>query len=142
MLDIWRVGDCHTVGFEILASSLGDLFQEEGIHSQFPDKLLLLLHIREQRLTKLRPETLYKKEFLTYSHSLEVFHRPKDFTSDQVSHHKGFGSMMTSPSDGGFYLIRPTKWDNETEVCLREVSSNGYGKGPGVMSSTYSSINL
>lgn len=141
LLEKWRVGDCRTVGFEVLAPSLLDLLQEEGIHLKFPDKDLLL-KIRNKKLAKVQPETLYSTTPSTLLHSLEAFHGHKDFSFDRISHHKVSGSIMASPSATASYLIRSTKWDDEAEAYLRLAISNGDGNSSGGVPSAYPSTNF
>ena len=141
LLNDWQVGDCKAVGFEVLAPALLDLLQEEGIHFQFPNKAKLL-QIRNQKLTKLPPEMLYKAAPCALLHSLEAFHGHQDFSFDRVSHQKVGGSMMASPSATASYLIRSTEWDDEAEAYLRLVISNGDGKSSGGVPSAYPSMNF
>ena len=141
LLNDWHVGDCKAVGFEVLAPALLDLLQEQGIHLRFPDKTKLL-QIRDQKLTKVPPEMLYKAAPSALLHSLEAFHGHQEFAFDRVSHQKVRGSMMASPSATASYLIRSTKWDDEAEAYLRLVISNGDGKGSGGVPSAYPSMNF
>ena len=141
LLQNWRVGDCRAVGFEVLAPSLLDLLQEEGVHLEFPDKELLF-KIRNRKLAKVQPGTLYTTTPSTLLHSLEAFHGHKDFSFDRISHHKVGGSIMASPSATASYLIRSTKWDDEAEAYLRLAISNGDGKGSGGVPSAYPSTNF
>lgn len=141
LLEKWRVGDCKAVGFEVLAPSLLDLLEKEGVYFTFPDKERLL-QIRDQKLAIIRPEMLYNTAPSTLLHSLEAFHGHQDFSFDRISHQKVSGSMMASPSATASYLIRSTKWDDEAEAYLRLVLSNGDGKGSGGVPSAYPSTSF
>ena len=141
MLQKWRVGDCKAVGFEILAPSLLDLLEQEGLFFSFPEKEHLH-KIRDQKLARIRPETLYDIGSSTLLHSLEAFHFRKDFSFDRVAHQKVGGSIMASPSATASYLIRSTKWDDDAEAYLRLVISNGEGKSSGGVPSAYPSTNF
>lgn len=141
LLEDWRVSDCNAVGFEVLAPSLLDLLEEDGIYFTFPDKERLL-QIRNEKLAKLQPELLYRTAPSTLLHSLEAFHGRKDFLFDRIAHQKVCGSMMASPSATASYLIRSITWDDEAEAYLRLVISNGDGKGSGGVPSAYPSTSF
>lgn len=141
LLERWRADDCKAVGFEVLVPSLLELLSKEGIQFRFPDQELLL-KIRDQKLAKVRPETLYSKAPSALLHSLEAFHGREDFSSDQIAHQKVGGSMMASPSATASYLIRCTHWDDVAEAYLRLVISNGEGKSSGGVPSAYPSTNF
>ena len=141
MLQNWRVGDCKAVGFEILAPSLLDLLEEEGLVFQFPEREHLQI-LRNQKLARVRPEMLYGSSSSALLHSLEAFHCKKDFSFDRLAHQKVSGSIMASPSATASYLIRCTEWDDEAEAYLRLVVSNGEGKGSGGVPSAYPSTNF
>ena len=126
MLQSWRVSECKAVGFEILVPSLLSLLEREGIHFDFPERTLLL-RIHDQKLAKAKPEMLYTATSFTLLHSLEAFHGRKDFSFDQIAHHKVNGSIMASPSATSSYLIRARSWDDEAEAYLRLAISNGEG---------------
>ena len=141
MLKTWRVENCKGVGFEILAPSLLDILEDEGLSFSFQGKAQLI-DARDQKLAKVRPEMLYDAAPWTLLHSLEAFHCRMDFSFDRIAHHKVNGSMMASPSATASYLIRCTEWDDEAEAYLRLVLSNGEGKGSGGVPSAYPSTNF
>lgn len=141
LLESWRTNDCATVAFELLAPSLLELLHEEGFEFDFRDKQSLL-KMRDQKFSKLRPETLYGTESSTLLHSLEAFHGRKDFSFDRISHHMIHGSMMASPSATASFLIRCTGWNDEAEAYLRLVLSNGDGQSSGAVPSAYPSTNF
>ena len=58
LLQLWDVGNCDSVGFEILVPSLLELLEEQGLSYEFPGRELLF-GIRAQKLSKLTPEVLY-----------------------------------------------------------------------------------
>ena len=141
MLDSWRVDLCKAVGFEVLIPSLLELLSKEGIRFDFPGRTLLL-QLRDKKLSKIRPEMLYRNAPVALLHSLEAFHGCKDFSFDKVAHHKVGGSMMASPSATASYLIQCTNWDDEAEAYLHLVVSNGEGRGSGGVPSAYPSTNF
>lgn len=141
LLESWRTDDCNTVAFELLAPSLLDLLREEGFEFQFRDKQSLL-KIRDQKFSRLRPESLYGTVSSTLLHSLEAFHGCKDFSFDRISHHMIDGSMMASPSATASFLIRCTRWNDEAEAYLRLVVSNSDGQSSGGVPSAYPSTNF
>ncbi|KAL8825031.1 MAG: hypothetical protein Q9191_004664 [Dirinaria sp. TL-2023a] len=141
LLHKWQVEDCKAVGFELLAPSLLNLLEDEGHFLDFPGKEQLL-DIRNQKLSRARPETLYDRPPSALLHSLEAFHCRKDLSFDRFAHQKVGGSMMASPSATASYLIRCREWDDEAEAYLRLVVSNGQGKGSGGVPSAYPSTNF
>ena len=141
LLESWQTNDCTAVGFELLAPSLLDLLREEGFEFQFRDKQSLL-KLRDQKLSKIRPETLYGTASSTLLHSIEAFHGCKDFSFDRITHQMIDGSMMASPSATASFLIRCTVWNDEAEAYLRLVISNSDGQSSGGVPSAYPSTNF
>jgi hypothetical protein len=141
LLRAWDVESCDSVGFEVLVPTLLELLEDGGVTFDFAGRERLI-QIRTQKLARVRPEFLYQGRHFALLHSLEAFHRWKDFEVDRCAHQKIGGSMMASPSATASYLMRCSKWDDEAEAYLRLVLSNGAGKNSGGAPSAYPSTNF
>ena len=131
--------DVHTnnqVGFEILIPAHLRLLEQEGILFDYPQKAVLEA-LKESKLKKFSPSSLYGNQKTTLLHSLEAFVGMIDF--DRVHHHSTFGSQLGSPSSTAAYLMNCTIWDSEAEAYLRNVICNGSGQGIGGVPSVYPS---
>jgi len=97
LLNEWNMDSTDQVGFEILVVSLLNLIEQEGgnMSMEFP-ALDALREIRNEKLAKLPPSTLYQMPSTLY-HSLEAFIGHIDF--DRVRRwQEPNGSMMGSPA--------------------------------------------
>lgn len=96
MLHDWDVESTDQVGFELLVVSLLTLLEEEaGVSVDFPG-YGTLRSLRDAKLAKLPPSTLYKMPSTLY-HALEAFIGHIDF--DRVRPwRQADGSMMGSPA--------------------------------------------
>ena len=96
LLNEWNMDSTDQVGFEILVVSLLNLIEQEGgMAMEFP-ALDALRAVRNQKLAKLPPSTLYQMSSTLY-HSLEAFIGHIDF--DRVRRwQEPNGSMMGSPA--------------------------------------------
>ncbi|KXX73544.1 Copalyl diphosphate synthase [Madurella mycetomatis] len=119
MLHDWDVDSTDQVGFEILVVSLLTLLQKEGgVSIDFPG-LDALRAVRDAKLAKLPPSTLYQMPSTLY-HALEAFIGHIDF--DRVRPWRDAdGSMMASPASTAAYLMNSSTWDDEAEAYLRRV---------------------
>jgi hypothetical protein len=96
MLYDWDIASTDQVGFELLVVSLLNLLESEGgISMNFPGRHHLRA-LRDAKLAKLPPSTLYQTPSTLY-HSLEAFIGHIDF--DRVRQwREANGSMMASPA--------------------------------------------
>lgn len=136
LLQTWDVDSTLHVGFEILVPALLDYLQVENINFTFPGKERLF-QIREQKLSRFKPEFLYAPFQTTALHSLEAFVGLIDF--DRVHHHKVNGSFMASPSSTAAVLMNASKWDPECEEYIRHVIEYSSGKASGGVPSAFPS---
>lgn len=134
MLAAWDVDSCDQVGFELLIIQHISLLESEGIHLDFP-QLNHLRAMRDAKLAKLSPETLYKGPSTLY-HSLEALIGYIDFDRVHCWREKN-GSMMGSPSSTAAYLMHASTWDNEAETYLRQAIQWGSGHGDGSVPSAW-----
>ncbi|KAM3067355.1 hypothetical protein ACMFMG_005288 [Clarireedia jacksonii] len=128
ILQAWDVQSCDQVGFEILIPALMEMLAEHGMTFDFPGKNVLM-DLNKQKLSKFQPQIFYANIQTTALHSIEAFASKIDF--NKISHHLRNGSIMASPSSTASYLINSKDWDNGAESYLRNVITDGAGKGDG-----------
>ncbi|KAK3942833.1 Copalyl diphosphate synthase [Diplogelasinospora grovesii] len=124
----WDMHSTDQVGFEILVFSLLSLLQEEGVFLSFP-QLGALRNIRDAKLAKLPPSTLYQTPSTLY-HSLEAFIDHIDFDRVRCWREEN-GSMMGSPASTAAYLMYSSIWDDEAEAYLKKVLNRANGSDRG-----------
>ncbi|KAF7905074.1 uncharacterized protein EAF01_005595 [Botrytis porri] len=124
LLNEWDMDSTDQVGQEILIISLLGLLEGEGVSIKFP-QLSALRAVRDAKLAKIPPSTIYKMKSTLY-HSLEAFIGHIDF--DNVSQwRERNGSMMNSPAATAAYLMNVSVWDPRSESYLRDVVSRDNG---------------
>jgi hypothetical protein len=128
ILQAWDVQACDQVGFEILIPALMEMLSEHGMIFDFPGKDVLM-DLNKQKLEKFQPQIFYADIQTTALHSIEAFAGKIDF--NKISHQLKNGSIMASPSSTASYLINSKEWNNEAESYLRNVITDGAGKGDG-----------
>ena len=133
-----HLGHCQRVGFEILLPGLLDALVAFGHELCFPTKASLYA-MRQKKLAKLAPDTLYSSTPSTLVHSMEAFFASDEFQFDKMSHHKVGGSMMGSPSATAAYLMKASSWDEDAEAYLRLAFERGAGHGRGGFPSAFPS---
>lgn len=136
LLQAWDVDATLHVGFEILVPALLGYLEAEGIEVFFSGRDRLFA-IRDQKLTRFKPEYLYAPIQTTALHSLEAFIGLIDF--DRVRHNKVNGSFMASPSSTAAVLMHASEWDDECEEYLHHVIQNASGKRSGGVPSAFPS---
>ncbi|KAJ5904103.1 Phyllocladan-16-alpha-ol synthase [Penicillium tannophilum] len=136
LLQAWDVDATLHVGFEILVPALLGYLEAEGIEFFFSGRDRLFA-IRDQKLTRFKPEYLYAPIQTTALHSLEAFIGLIDF--DRVRHNKVNGSFMASPSSTAAVLMHASEWDDECEEYLHHVIQNASGKRSGGVPSAFPS---
>ncbi|KAK4234574.1 Copalyl diphosphate synthase [Achaetomium macrosporum] len=127
MLHRWDVASTDQVGFELLLVSLLNLLEKEvRVLIDFPG-LYTLRALRDAKLAKLPPPTLYRMRS-TLHHALEAFIGHIDF--DRLREwREPNGSMMASPAATAGYLMNASVWDDEAEAYLRRVLRRQRPKG-------------
>ncbi|CAI7654790.1 unnamed protein product [Penicillium glandicola] len=136
LLNIWDVNDTVHVGFEVLVPALLGYLEAESIALSFPGRDRLF-EVRDQKLTRFKPEFLYMPVQTTALHSLEAFIGLIEF--DRVRHHKINGSFMASPSSTSAVLMNASEWDDECEEYLHHVVRSASGNGSGGVPSAFPS---
>lgn len=132
-LQHWDVESAVHVGFEMLVPALLRMLATEKMSFIFPGQQSLEV-LNEEKLKKIKPETLYTST-TTMLHSLEAFIGRINF--DKIGHQKKFGSMMASPASTAAYLMHCSTWDTEAESYIRKVILEGEGKGSGGLPSVF-----
>ncbi|CAJ2513955.1 Uu.00g020740.m01.CDS01 [Anthostomella pinea] len=136
MLDDLDTGDSDQVGFEMIIIQHLSLLEEEGVKLDSP-QLISLRALREAKLAKLPPESVYQSPSTLY-HSLEALIGHIDF--DQVRCWRDTnGSLMGSPASTAAYLMHSSTWDDQAEAYLRNVLRQGAGHGDGSVPSAWPS---
>ncbi|KAM0195926.1 hypothetical protein ACHAPC_000416 [Botrytis cinerea] len=125
LLNEWDMHSTDQVGQEILIISLLSLLENEGVSIEF-SQLSALRAVRDAKLTKIPPSTIYKIKSTLY-HSLEAFIGHINF--DNVSQwREGNGSLMNSPARAtAAYLMNASTWDDQAECYLRDVVNRDSG---------------
>lgn len=136
LLKSWDVAKADHVGFEILVPMILMQLEEQGITFSFPGQELLS-SMNVAKLSKFKPEYLYKPISTTVLHSLEALVGKIDY--DRLRHHKIFGAYMASPSSTAAVLIYGKQWDQESADYLRWAMAEGAGRGSGGMPSAFPS---
>ncbi|KAK6614369.1 hypothetical protein H4I96_00690 [Botrytis cinerea] len=109
LLNEWDMHSTDQVGQEIF-----DHFTSDALRA-----------VRDAKLTKIPPSTIYKIKSTLY-HSLEAFIGHINF--DNVSQwREGNGSLMNSPAATAAYLMNASTWDDQAECYLRDVVNRDSG---------------
>ncbi|KAL6873059.1 Ent-kaurene synthase [Trichoderma novae-zelandiae] len=130
-LNHWDVNQTLHVGFEMLVPGLLRQLGEEGVVFDF-DGQAALTALYQQKLAKLRPDTLASEQPTTLLHSLEALAGVFDF--GLVRHHcSAYGGMLGSPASTAAYLLHAPEWDVRAQSYLENVVRS-YGACGGVPS--------
>lgn len=126
-LRTWNMNATLNIAFEFVFPTLLSILENEQIFFSFPERKALE-EVRALKMEKFDEEIFYtcQNGFL---HSLEGLVGRIDF--DRISHLKILGSMMAAPASTAAYLIYSSTWDNEAEQYIRDVVTEGPGKGNG-----------
>lgn len=117
LLQTWDIEQSDNVGFEILVPSLLHQLRDFGIHFRFPGHQRLL-HLRDEKLKKFKPELVYSQTQTTILHSLEALVGLVDF--DKVRHHcTEETGILGSPAATAAYLLHCSEWDERAVTYLR-----------------------
>ncbi|KAK2594823.1 hypothetical protein QQS21_007451 [Conoideocrella luteorostrata] len=134
----WDVSVTDHVGFEIIVPAMLEYLEQEDSSLVFDyDAKAPLMKINHAKMSRFRPEYLYRNQHMTVFHSLESLIGKINF--DKVSHHKTNGSMLGSPSSTAAYLMNTSNWDSEAESYLRIVIRLGDGQNSGGVPSAFPS---
>lgn len=134
ILQAWDVESEIRVGFEILVPALLAMLEAEGISFAFPGRDSLHA-LYQTKMSNFDPQILYGTTKTTLLHSLEALVGRIDF--DRIRHHKTFGGMMGSPASTAAYLLHSSTWDDEAELYIRRVLSEGAGEDNGGVPSVF-----
>ena len=136
-LQEWDVASADHVAFEIVIPAMLEFLNLEGIHFDFPGRPLLM-NLNQQKMSKIPPSIWSKNLQTTLLHCLEAFVGKVDFST--IRHLLLDGAMGTSPAATAAFLIYSPIWDEEAELCLRNLvisrSSDGFRGVPTIYSTT------
>lgn len=123
MLLSWDISSSDNVGFEVLIPAHLGMLEKYNLRYEFAARPHLM-SLYQQKMEKIKPETLYGKGLSTSLYCLEGMVGKIDF--DRVAHHKVNGSLLGSPASTAAYLMNTSVWDVDAEAYLRKaMPSNG-----------------
>ncbi len=122
MLQSWDLDSSDNAGFEVLIPAHLVMLGKYGLHYEFPARPRLM-SLYEQKMEKIKPESVYGKDLSTSLYCLEGMIGKVDF--DLVAHHKLYGSMLGNPASTAAYLMNTSAWDVDAEAYLRRAMASG-----------------
>ncbi|KAL8913002.1 MAG: hypothetical protein Q9171_002070 [Xanthocarpia ochracea] len=120
-LQSWDLDSSDNAGFEVLIPAHLVMLGKYGLQYEFPARPRLM-SLYEQKMEKIKPESLYGKDPSTSLYCLEGMIGKVDF--DLVAHHKLHGSMLGNPASTAAYLMNTSAWDVDAEAYLRRAMAS------------------